>query len=39
MAGINSSTLITQITEKITLNGNKYNNVVEKKNKRNIRYI
>ena len=31
MAGINSSTLITQITEKITLNGNKYNNVVEKR--------
>ena len=31
MAGINSSTLITQVTEKITLNGNKYNNVVEKR--------
>ena len=31
MAGVNSATLITQITEKITLNGNKYDNVVEKR--------
>ena len=31
MAGVNSSTLITQVTEKITLNGNKYDNVVEKR--------
>jgi len=31
MAGVNSSTLITKISEKITLNGNKYDNVVEKR--------
>jgi len=31
MAGVNSATLITKISEKITLNGNKYNNVVEKR--------
>ena len=31
MAGVNSATLITKISEKITLNGNKYDNVVEKR--------
>ena len=31
MAGVSSATLITKISEKITLNGNKYDNIVEKR--------
>ena len=31
MAGVNSATLITKISEKITLNGNKYDNEIEKR--------
>ena len=31
MAGVNSATLITKISEKITLNGNKYDNIIEKR--------